>query len=399
MRTGSWRALNSANCEQTEVLHKAATLVKLVIFIDSLVCGGAERVAANLANYWSGRGWEITLVTTASQASDFYMLEPAVNRIALGLESDNSNSFLNVLARSLRRARAFRRVLRQVRPQVALAMMTTTNVILAFAALGLTDVVTIGSEHSYPPRIPLQPLWERTRRIAYGWLSAVTALTSESAAWLKSHTRAVYVPVIPNATGWPLAIQDPVLEPGGLLTADRRVVLAAGRLADEKQFDHLIEAFAALAAHQPDWVLIILGDGPLRRTLDSQIKAHQLQHRVLLPGRVGNIGSWYERADLYVMTSRFEGFPSTLAEAMAYGLPAISYDCDTGPRDLIRNAVDGLLVPPGDIAALTSALARLMSEDALRRSYAGRALEVRERYSMERVTQMWERLFEQLQTK
>jgi glycosyltransferase involved in cell wall biosynthesis len=96
------------------------------------------------------------------------------------------------------------------------------------------------------------------------------------------------------------------------------------------------------------------------------------------------------------MSSRFEGFPNTLAEAMAHGLPAVSFDCDTGPRDIIRHEVDGLLVPPGDLDALTEALARLMADDALRQQYAARAVEVRQRFSMERVAGMWETLFEEL---
>jgi glycosyltransferase involved in cell wall biosynthesis len=93
------------------------------------------------------------------------------------------------------------------------------------------------------------------------------------------------------------------------------------------------------------------------------------------------------------MTSRFEGFPNALAEAMAYGLPAVSYDCDTGPRDLIRHEVDGLLVPPNDLVALTAALRHLMGDDALRAKFASRAVEVRGRFSEARVTNMWERLF------
>jgi glycosyltransferase involved in cell wall biosynthesis len=105
------------------------------------------------------------------------------------------------------------------------------------------------------------------------------------------------------------------------------------------------------------------------------------------------VGEWYERADLYVMTSRFEGFPNTLAEAMAQGLPAISFDCNTGPREIIRHEVDGLLVPPGDTVGLKFALDRLMGDSILRAQFATRAVEARERFSMERIARMWEALF------
>ena len=105
------------------------------------------------------------------------------------------------------------------------------------------------------------------------------------------------------------------------------------------------------------------------------------------------MGEWYERVDVYVMGSRFEGFPLTLAEALVHGLPAVSFDCDTGPRDIIRPEVDGLLVPPGNVDALTAALDQLMADASLRVQFATRAVEARQRFSMERIARMWEELF------
>jgi glycosyltransferase involved in cell wall biosynthesis len=151
-----------------------------------------------------------------------------------------------------------------------------------------------------------------------------------------------------------------------------------------------------LAAKFPNWQLAILGEGSLRNELAAQIALAGLNGRILLPGRVGNVGDWYAAADLYVMTSRFEGFPNAVAEAMAHGLAAISVDCDTGPRDIIRHEVDGLLVQNGDDTALVSALARLMGDEKLRQRFANRAIEVRERFSMARITALWEALFEEL---
>jgi glycosyltransferase involved in cell wall biosynthesis len=107
------------------------------------------------------------------------------------------------------------------------------------------------------------------------------------------------------------------------------------------------------------------------------------------------MGDWYGRADLYVMSSRFEGFPNTLAEAMAHGCAVVSFDCDTGPRDLIRQEQDGLLVTPaGDVAALTQALDRLMGDDSERQRIAAHAVEVRERYSMGKILSLWDSLFD-----
>ena len=368
----------------------------ILIFIHSLSCGGAERVAANLANHWAGKGWRVTVVTLAAQSEDFYQLHPAVKRVALNLSGASHNP-LTALINNLRRIFALRRVLRRVRPDVALGMMVSSNVQLTLAATGLRGLVTIGSEHIHPPQLPLSRLWEGLRRFCYGNLEAVTALTTESRDWLLHHTKVKKVAVIPNAVPWPLPTQAPWLIPQAVLPPGQKLLLAVGRLCEQKGFDLLIDAFGQIAAEHADWYLVILGEGPLRDNLAAQIASTGLEGRVLLPGRVGNVSDWYAAADLYVMSSRFEGFGNTLAEAMAHGVPAVSFDCDTGPRDIIRHEVDGLLVPPGDVAALCAAWRRLMGDDVLRRQFAARAIEARERFSMEWIIGMWETLFEELQ--
>jgi len=130
--------------------------------------------------------------------------------------------------------------------------------------------------------------------------------------------------------------------------------------------------------------------------LEAQVRDASLGSRVFLPGRVGNVGEWYARADLYVMSPRFEGFPNALVEAMAYGLPVVSFDCDTGPRDIIIHGVNGLLVPPENVVGLTEALEQLMGDAALRQCFAMRAVEVRERFSMMRIAAVWETFFEEI---
>ncbi|HYP67634.1 MAG TPA: glycosyltransferase family 4 protein [Thiobacillaceae bacterium] len=368
--------------------------MKLLFFVYSLTGGGAERATTNLANYWAGNGWDITIVTLASCSLDFYKLHPAIKRIALDLAGD-SGSLLAGLTQNLRRVLALRRVLRRIEPDIAIGMMTTANVLLALATWGLPQVRAIGSERTHPPQSSLGMVWEALRRHTYRRLAAVTALTRESAAWLKGHTRAQRLAVIPNAALWPLPWQEPTVRPGAVCPAGRQLLLAAGRLENQKGFVWLLDAFAHLSQKYFDWDLVILGEGPQRALLEGQVRAGGLEKRVFLPGRAGNMGEWYERADLYVMSSHFEGFPNTLAEAMAHGTPAVSFDCDTGPRDIIRDAVDGLLVPPEDLPGLIAALDRVMGDAALRRRYAARAIEARDRFSMERIAGMWEKLFEE----
>jgi glycosyltransferase involved in cell wall biosynthesis len=370
--------------------------MKLLFFIYSLQGGGAERATVSLANYWSAQGWQVTIVTLLQQESDFYKLHPRVRRLSLDLASDGSNPFVGVL-NNVRRIWALRRVLRQVEPDVAVAMMTTANVLLAFAAYGITPA--IGTEQIHPPRVATGRVWRLLRRWSYGKLAAVAVLTEETKAWLQANTLARRIAVIPNGLQWPLAIHAPVLEPRHVVPEGKRVLLAVGRLDQQKGFDWLIQVFATLVATHPNWNLVILGEGPQRKSLETQISERRLNAAVFLPGAVGNVAQWYLHAHLYVSSSRFEGLPNTLFEALAHGLPVVSFDCETGPRDIIRNEIDGLLVPTGNLPGLTSALNRLMSDEATRRIFADRAVEARERFSMERIGSMWEALFMKVRTR
>ena len=237
--------------------------MKLLIFIHSLSSGGAERVTVNLANHWAGKGWDIAVVTLAPQSDDFYELHQAVKRIALDLAGDSDNVLVGLL-QNLRRVVALRRVLREIEPAIALGMTTGANVLLSLAAWGLPKVRAIGSERIHPPQWPIGVLWEGLRSFSYGRLAAVTALTSESADWLKTHTSAQRVPVIPNTAAWPLPSQAPRMSPDSLCSSGRHLLLAVGRLDMQKGFDWLIESFSMLARNHSSWDLVILGVDLLR---------------------------------------------------------------------------------------------------------------------------------------
>lgn len=363
--------------------------MRLSIVIDSMRCGGAERVAANLANAWANRGWAVSLVTLAPRSFDFYPLHPGVRRAALDL-AGNSSGLLCAVRANARRVRMLRHALRELGPDAVLAMTRAMAVLAILASRGMRWRV-IASEHTYPPLAAAKPPWDFLRRLTYPSAYRVSMLTSEGLRWLHDCVPRARGVVVPNPVIYPLPVGDPKVAPESLVPRQSHLLLAVGRLNKGKQLDRLVAAFATIAARHPDWQLAILGSGPERAALKRQISEMGLIGRVVLPGQVGNMGDWYGRADLYVMSSRFEGFPNTLGEAMAYGCPAVSYDCDTGPRDIIRHEVDGLLVRPvGDVPALASALERLMNDEVEREQMAARAVEVRGRYSTERVLAMWD---------
>ena len=368
----------------------SAERIDLMIVIHSLRGGGAERVAVDLAAGWHARGCSVMIVTQTDDRQDAYPLPEGVRRHALGLAGESAGP-LGALWGNLLRVVSLRRLVRRHRPGVVLGMMTRGSVLAVLAAGGRSRV--IATEHAHPPSLPLPAFWERMRRRTYPRADAVVALTRGTAQWLDEHLPGVRAQVIPNAVRWPLVDGEPVLEP--VQVPGRRRLLAVGRLHPVKGFDGLLRAFAQLAAPFPDWDLTILGEGEQREELEALRDALGLADRVSMPGRVGNMAAWYGASDLYVLSSQAEGLSNTLIEAMACGLPCVATDCDTGPREIIREGLDGRLVQPiDDPDALAAGLAELMADAGLRARLAGRAVDARDRFSTARIMALWEQVFQ-----
>jgi glycosyltransferase involved in cell wall biosynthesis len=364
---------------------------KILLLVSSMKTGGAERVAANLANAWAERGDQVIIVITYSGAGEcFYSLARGVE---LRYLADAAGRHVRAVRSYLQRFVALRRMIRKERANVVVSFLTNVNVAALLAARCL-DVPVIVCEHTYPPLLPVGAMWDRLRRWSYPLAEKVTMLTAEGLEWLESEIPRARGVVMPNPIPYPLAVSEPRLVPSALLLSGRRLLLAVGRLSEEKSVDRLLDAFWSIAPAHPLWDLVVLGEGPLRAALEAQVQKLGLQSRVRLPGRVGNVGDWYARADLYVLSSRVEGFPNTLGEAMAHGCAAVSYDCDTGPRHIIRDGVDGLLVRPvGDVPALAAVLGALMADDDQRARMGQQAVNVRERFSTKTVLAKWDALF------
>lgn len=363
--------------------------MNVLIFIHSLNAGGAERVTAHLANQWSQMGWVVTIVTVESTALDFYQIDPAVLRLSLNLARPSQN-YLEGARANFRRVTALRKIIQDQKPDLAIGMMTTANITLALACIGLKGLSLVLSEHNYPPKLPAGKVWDFLRKVTYPLANKVTMLTSEGLAWLATEIPRANGVVVPNPIVYPLAATLPTLDPRNYVPDERKLMLAVGRLVPQKGFDILLRAFSAIKDEAPAWDLVIIGEGVLRPALERQISEAGLRQRVSLPGRAGNVADWYRRADLYVMSSRFEGFPMTLGEAMAHGCACISFDCDTGPRDLIRDGVDGILVAPVDCSErLAQKLLEVSRDERMRLELGKNALSVRERYSLDTVLNRW----------
>jgi glycosyltransferase involved in cell wall biosynthesis len=364
-------------------------IVRLTLVIHAMGSGGAERVVATMANTWAARGWEVTLLTfdDGSEPS-FYPLDARVSHRPLGVAAA-SGGLRRAFMSNVDRVKAIRRAIVASRPDAVLSFLDMVNVRVLLATRGL-GVPTVVMEQTDPGQKQLAASWKLLRRVLYRRASALVVLSETSRSYFPAAIQAKSA-IIPN----PIAI-EPANPADALAEREGHTAVAMGRFAPEKGFDLLLDAFARIAGAHPDWRLTIWGDGPLRPQLESLCERLGLTGRVLLPGRTTEPFRELRRADLFVMSSRREGFPLALGEAMACGLPAVSFDCPSGPRQLIRHEVDGLLVPDGDVVALAAAMSRLMADPAERQRLAVRALDVNDRFGADRVLRQWEDLIARL---
>lgn len=361
----------------------------VAIFIDQMArIGGSERVAANLCQAWSEAGSQVTLVTLNPGQEGIAIAPGTVRR---SLSSEPKRFGLAGLFDSLMNGFRLGRVLREIRPDVAIAISTVASLQLAFVrcAPGTTK---IGSEHGYM-RHYRQPFYVMfARRRLFPRLDAVVCPASKSAQAVAEDCPGTKVSTIANPLSLPLPASGPAVPTERFLKDGRRYFCTSARLEPLKRIDQLIEAFASLHQQLPDWDLVILGDGPLRVALESQVSALRLGARIHFVGWVGNPADWYERTDLFVFSSHSEGFGMVLAEAMAYGLPCVTYDCDAGPADIVRDGIDGAVLPVGDVAALADRMRVLALDHGRRAEFSQRAREVLTRFGNKLVLEQWHEL-------
>ncbi len=358
--------------------------MKIAMGISSLGGGGAERVISIMANHWAGKGEDVTVITLASEEKDVYFLDDRVRRAAFDLEKDSKGAW-DAMKNNLLRILYLRKMLRSNRPDVVIGFSEHMSVMMLLATFGLSIPVIV-FEHTDPRQAPLDRFWGFLRRWSYFRAKGIVLLTEELKGVAAQNWPEKLLHVIPN----PAVVVENDKDAPPPIYLPPRFIVAMGRLVPLKGFDMLLEAFSRCG--RDDWSLVILGEGEDRPRLEQLIKTLNLDQRALLPGRVAEPSLILRRADIFVLSSRYEGFPMALVEAMACGLAVLSFDCPTGPSDIIRDGEDGILVPPEDVSALVEAMTRLMSDEGERRQLAARAPEVMERFCVEKVMGQWDRL-------
>jgi len=355
---------------------------RIIIVISSLGSGGAERNAALLASSWADRGDSVFLLTTflSESEDDFYTLSSSVNRIRLSqkITVNKRSIYFN-----LQRGKIFRRIIKSINPDVVVSFMDHVNVLTLLCLTG-TKIPVVALERSNPFRQHLGYLTEWSRPFTYRWLAfSVCCQTERVADRLKSQW-GINAVVLPN----PL---NPVFFSRTHNFEQRsELILSVGRMTSEKGHEFLLRSWARLAMSYPFWKLRLVGDGEDRSRLEMLANKLQISDQVEFVGRVNDIVEEYQRAQIFVLPSLYEGFPNALLEAMALGCACIASDCESGPREMIRHQENGLLCEPGDIEDLSSALKILLDNSPLRSRLSHEAKNIREQYSLERHLKVWD---------
>ena len=342
--------------------------------VSALHGGGAERVIATLANYMAGRDDNVTILMTAGDEV-VYRLEENVRLISIG-QASGGNPLVQ-----LKRLAAMRRYFKTHRQSHIVSFSTTINLFAILASLGLgMDVIV--SERNDPNRFHHKQL----RNMIYAMGDRFVFQTKDAAACFSKTIRQRSC-VIPNPirTGLP-----------EVYTGEReKKIAAAGRLEPQKNHRLLLEAFAGFHESFPEYTLHIYGKGKLEQELKAFASELHIESHVVWEGFREDIPERIRTYSMYVLSSDYEGISNSLMEAMALGLPCISTDCPIGGSALcIQDGENGRLTPIGDSRALQEAMKWIAQDDNRAEAMGQRAAGIRERFSEEKICELWRSFIE-----
>ncbi|WP_407500046.1 glycosyltransferase family 4 protein [Elizabethkingia anophelis] len=360
--------------------------------------GGMERVLANKANYFAALGYDVSIVTTDQKGRDsYFQLDNRIQQYDLDINYHDNES-KNWLVKLLTYPQ--KQKLHKIKLEELLRKLNVDIVISMFD----NDSSFVYKLNDRSKKI-LEIHFSRFKRIQYGRKGILgiidkyrsindlklarkydrfVVLTEEDKSYWGNLPN---IEVIPNANSF---------IPSERASLMNNRIIAVGRYDYQKGFDELIKIWKTIYDHNPDWKLDIFGNGPLKDELQDMIKDLNLLDVVQLHPPVKNIEREYLESSILIMTSRYEGLPMALLEAQACGLPMVAYACKCGPKDIIKDGINGYLIPEGECQLMSDKLLMLMNNIELRKKMGTMAEQLSHNFSEEHVMKLWTNLFERL---
>ncbi|MCC4114263.1 glycosyltransferase family 4 protein [Aromatoleum toluclasticum] len=368
-----------------------AASLNLVLVVSSLGCGGAERVVQLLSGGFVKRGHRVTVITT-TERDDFFPLADKVERVRLNVFGrerqgpERRPAAISALWHAAKGLPALREIIRHASPDFIITFGDEINVLVLAVLFSMRRKV-VATEHVDPRWHRQGPVLQFLRRRLYPSAHCLVSVSHGVDAgfhWLpRSRRTVIHNPVVLQ--------RESESQGGGSRSFGRQYIVAMGRFVRQKGFDLLLDAFSNVSRAYPQWALVLLGDGPEREELVRKAQSLEIGDSVHFAGAVSDPATYLSHAAFFVMSSRFEGFGNVLVEAMACGLPVVSFDCPSGPADIIDDGRNGLLVAPEDTAALAQAMVRMIADETMRGNMARQAQHDALRFDLDSTLDAWQK--------
>ena len=354
---------------------------KIMFITSSMSSGGAERVISILSKKFITINYNVTILTTftGEGSLDFYKLDPKVKRITLKSYFQKKLSFIDFFRKFL----IFKKVVAHNKPDIIISFTSYIN-ILSLISLSSLKIPIIVSERVDPFKHKINFFLTLLRPIVYKFAKKVICQTTDLSnkikkSWNLKNVVTITNPLfekIPNVNRW---------------SQRKNIVLNVGRLENQKGHDMLIKAWSMLN-NKKDWKLLIIGSGSEKKNLISMVKSLNLTKEIQIKSTTKNIWKEYNKSKIFILSSRYEGYPNVLIEAMAMGNAVISTDCNTGPREIIKK--NGILTEI-NTQSVYKGLQSLIFDQKKQKKFYAEYLNTRKRFNSDKIFVKWLKIINQ----
>lgn len=358
---------------------------KIAFIIGSLSSGGAERVISNLSNELI-ENFEIVIITFVNSIP-FYRLDDRIKVIPCCKVINYSTSIYQSLKLNIILIKKIYQIFKKEQINIAIGFITSANIIAIISAK-FYGIPCIISERNNPLRGDLPRFWIILRKFVYPLADKVVLQTEGVKEIYHKKLKPNKIIILPNP------ISSELTKLRNNTTLKTKLIITVGRLDNNKSQDDIVKAFMSI--NPQDWKLSIIGDGENKQKLLSLIDSLHANQKINILPKVKRIEEYYNKASIFVLNSKSEGFPNSLLEAMHFGLPCISSDCNFGPSDLITDGINGFLIPNNDIQILKERLSQLINNKDMRQTFSKNSIITTEKYKSKKVVAKWEQLINSL---